>query len=79
MGNAAQDLMDLRANRWVLRRKIEVPKTIAEIHEEARREGVAHSASGARRAPQCAHAALLPRLGRTKDSARCLCSTGQCL
>jgi hypothetical protein len=33
-----QDLIDLRAHRWVARRKVEGPKKIDDIHKDARAE-----------------------------------------
>ena len=61
-----QDLIELRAARWVARRKKEEPKLIAEIHEEARIQLAAiQSRHGARGAAQCAHAACLARLSHT--------------
>ena len=33
-----KDVKDLRATKWVSRRVSDAPKTIAEIHEEARQE-----------------------------------------
>ena len=38
--------MDLRANHWVARRKVEGPKTIDEIHKEARAELMRQRSSG---------------------------------
>lgn len=42
----AQDTVDLRANHWIARRKVEGPKTIEEIHKEARAELMRQRSSG---------------------------------
>ena len=36
-----QDVLDLRMNRWQERRKVEGPKTLDEIHRDARAEQMA--------------------------------------
>ncbi|KAK9839712.1 hypothetical protein WJX81_007820 [Elliptochloris bilobata] len=41
-----RDTVDLRANHWVARRKVEGPKTIEEIHKEARAELMRQRSSG---------------------------------
>lgn len=43
-----QDVLDLRRNRWQERRKVEGPKTIAEIHRDAEREQIAAEMASAR-------------------------------
>ena len=35
-----KDVRDLRATKWVARRAADAPKTIAEIHEEAKQEEI---------------------------------------
>ena len=44
--DCAQDTVDLRANHWIARRKVEGPKTIEEIHKEARAELMRQRSSG---------------------------------
>lgn len=44
-----KDILDMRANGWQLRRKIEGPKAIGEIHRDAEREQQAQLAAA--RAP----------------------------